>query len=54
MTGLLDEAKNEFYGRPAYVFQMADGSLLISDEYNGATYRVSYGQKATGTPKGKK
>jgi glucose/arabinose dehydrogenase len=41
LTGLLDNGKNEFYGRPAYVFQMADGSLLVSDEYNGATYRIS-------------
>ncbi len=42
MTGLLDEGKNEFYGRPAYVMQMADGALLVSDEQNGATYRISY------------
>jgi glucose/arabinose dehydrogenase len=42
MTGLLDQQKNEFYGRPAYVFQMKDGSLLVSDETNGATYRISY------------
>ena len=25
MTGLLDEGKNEFYGRPTYVLQMPDG-----------------------------
>jgi len=43
MTGLLDTATNEFYGRPAYVFPMADGSLLVSDEHNGAIYRISYG-----------
>jgi glucose/arabinose dehydrogenase len=42
MTGLLDNAKNEFYGRPAYVFQMPDGALLVSDEQNGAVYRISY------------
>ena len=42
MTGLLNNEKNEFYGRPAYVFQMKDGSLLVSDETNGATYRISY------------
>ncbi len=47
LTGLLDEGKNAFYGRPSYVFQMPDGSLLVSDEYNGATYRISYdAQKA--------
>ncbi len=32
LTGLLDTEKNEFYGRPSYVFQMKDGSLLVSDE----------------------
>ncbi len=43
MTGLLDEKTNAFFGRPAYVFQMRDGSLLVSDEDNGASYRISYG-----------
>src|SRR4029453_4289314 len=43
LTGLLDNAKNEFYGRPAYVFPMPDGALLVSDEQNGAVYRISYG-----------
>jgi glucose/arabinose dehydrogenase len=42
LGGLLDEAKNEFVGRPTYVFQMQDGSLLVSDEQNGAVYRISY------------
>src|SRR5215203_5867059 len=42
MAGLLDEAKNEFHGRPTYILQMEDGSLLVSDEQNGAAYRVSY------------
>ena len=47
MSGLLDEKKNEFSGRPTYLFQMSDGSLLVSDEQNGATYRISYdAQKA--------
>jgi glucose/arabinose dehydrogenase len=45
MTGLLNEEKNEFYGRPAYVYQMKDGSLLVSDENNGAVYRISYEAK---------
>ncbi|MFL6935675.1 MAG: sorbosone dehydrogenase family protein, partial [Xanthobacteraceae bacterium] len=44
MTGLLDEAKNEFHGRPTYILQMQDGSLLVSDEQNGAVYRISYSQ----------
>jgi glucose/arabinose dehydrogenase len=42
MTGLLDTAKNEFHGRPTYVHPMKDGSLLVSDEQNGAIYRISY------------
>ena len=45
MEGLLNTDKNEQYGRPAYVFQMKDGSLLVSDENNGATYRISYSAK---------
>ena len=48
LTGLLDTGKNEFYGRPAYLLQMADGSLLVSDEYNGATYRISYSAPQAG------
>lgn len=42
MTGLLDTQKNEFYGRPSYLLQLKDGSLLVSDETNGAIYRISY------------
>jgi glucose/arabinose dehydrogenase len=45
MTGLLDQKKNEFYGRPVYLLQMKDGSLLVSDEQNGAIYRISYDAK---------
>jgi len=26
---------------------MKDGSLLVSDDYNGAVYRVSYGSQRT-------
>jgi glucose/arabinose dehydrogenase len=43
MTGLLDTAKNEFHGRPTYLFQMPDGALLVSDEQNGAIYRITAG-----------
>jgi glucose/arabinose dehydrogenase len=42
MTGLLDEGKNEFHGRPVYLLQMPDGALLVSDEQNGAIYRISH------------
>ena len=30
------------WGRPADVLPMPDGSLLISDDYAGAIYRVTY------------
>lgn len=42
MTGFKDDAANTFWGRPAYILQMADGSLLVSDEQLGAIYRISY------------
>jgi glucose/arabinose dehydrogenase len=44
VTGFLDSSTNTFWGRPADVMQMPDGSLLVSDEQNGAIYRVSYSQ----------
>ncbi len=48
--------QHAFHGRPVYLLQMKDGSLLVSDEQNGAIYRVSYDAKmATGpTPAAKK
>ena len=42
-------AKNEFYGRPTYVLQMPDGAMLVSDEQNGAIYRISSAQKTAAT-----
>jgi glucose/arabinose dehydrogenase len=47
MTGFLDTASNAFWGRPVDVQQLPDGSILVSDEFNGAIYRVSYGSGAT-------
>jgi glucose/arabinose dehydrogenase len=43
MSGF-NESKDsyKFWGRPAYIAQMPDGALLISDEQVGAIYRVSY------------
>ncbi len=43
MTGFIQD--NKFVARPADVLVMKDGSLLISDDYNGAIWRVSYDQK---------
>lgn len=34
----------EYLGRPVDVAQLADGSLLVSDDLVGAVYRVSYGE----------
>jgi len=43
MTGFLEDAKaGKFWGRPAYLLQMPDGSVLVSDEQLGAIYRISY------------
>ena len=46
MTGLLDEKANTFHGRPTYVHFLKDGSLLVSDEQNGAIYRITYQGKS--------
>jgi len=35
-------ATNEYMGRPVDVEQLPDGSLLVSDDYAGAIYRISY------------
>src|SRR6516164_918620 len=39
MTGFIQN--NDYVGRPVDILPMKDGSLLISDDYNGAVYRVS-------------
>ena len=41
LTGLIEN--NENLARPADVMVMKDGSLLVSDDHNGAIYRISYG-----------
>jgi glucose/arabinose dehydrogenase len=40
LTGLVE--KNAYLGRPADVMVMKDGSLLVSDDHNGAIYRITY------------
>ena len=42
LTGLRDDANNTFLGRPTDVHVRPDGSLLVSDEQNGAIYRITY------------
>jgi glucose/arabinose dehydrogenase len=43
MTGLVEN--NQYLGRPVDVLVLKDGSLLVSDDHNGAIYRISYGDK---------
>ena len=43
LTGFLED--NKYVGRPVDVMQMKDGSLLVSDDYNGAIYRITYGKQ---------
>ena len=42
MSGFLDGSNDNFSGRPTYMLQLPDGSLLISDEQLGAIYRITY------------
>jgi glucose/arabinose dehydrogenase len=41
LTGFVQD--NNYIGRPVDVQVMKDGSLLVSDDYAGAVYRVTYG-----------
>jgi len=47
LEGFLQDAKGDppMWGRPVDVLQMKDGSVLVSDDYNGIIYRVSYAKK---------
>lgn len=40
MTGFLQ--KDENWGRPVDVLQLPDGSILVSDDFAGAIYRITY------------
>jgi glucose/arabinose dehydrogenase len=43
LTGFNEDRDSyKFWGRPAYIAQMPDGALLVSDEQAGAIYRISY------------
>jgi len=41
ITGFLEN--NNYIGRPVDVLFLKDGAMLISDDYNGAVWRVTYG-----------
>jgi glucose/arabinose dehydrogenase len=54
LTGFNDAKDSyKFWGRPAYIAQMPDGALLVSDEQVGAIYRISYQKPASGKAKQK-
>jgi glucose/arabinose dehydrogenase len=42
LTGFLED--NKYVGRPVDVMQLKDGSVLVSDDWNGAVYRITYGK----------
>jgi glucose/arabinose dehydrogenase len=44
LTGFL--ADNTYLGRPVDVEIMRDGALLVSDDWNGAVYRITSGREA--------
>jgi glucose/arabinose dehydrogenase len=46
ITGFLNN--NEYWGRPVDVHVMKDGSMLISDDFAGAIYRVTYSPQLAG------
>ncbi|MGE0751514.1 MAG: sorbosone dehydrogenase family protein [Variibacter sp.] len=52
LTGFIQD--NNYIGRPVDVLVMKDGSMLVSDDYAGAIYRVSYGAARTAGPAPKK
>ena len=47
ITGFLEN--NSYIGRPVDVLQLKDGSMLVSDDWNGAVYRVTYGKQKVAT-----
>jgi glucose/arabinose dehydrogenase len=41
-TGWLNEASQKNWGRPVDIVIMKDGSMLVSDDYAGVIYRITY------------
>jgi glucose/arabinose dehydrogenase len=48
-TELAEKHNDNYIGRPVDVEIMKDGSLLVSDDFNGAVYRVTYGTPRVST-----
>ncbi len=44
-SGWLNEARQEYSGRPVDIVVAADGALLVSDDLAGVIYRIAYKQK---------
>ncbi|HLT38968.1 MAG TPA: sorbosone dehydrogenase family protein, partial [Enhygromyxa sp.] len=42
IEGFLDPRSDEAWGRPVDVELLDDGSLLVSDDWKGAIYRLTY------------
>jgi glucose/arabinose dehydrogenase len=42
VTGFMNPATDQMWGRPVYLLQMPDGAMLLADEQVGAIYRISY------------
>jgi glucose/arabinose dehydrogenase len=40
--GWLDPETHQYRGRPVDVANLRDGSILVSDDFAGAIYRISY------------
>jgi glucose/arabinose dehydrogenase len=47
ITGFLVD--NNYIGRPVDMEWLKDGSMLLSDDYNGAVYRITYGPQKVST-----
>ncbi len=43
VTGFLED--NKYIGRPDDVLQLKDGSILVSDDWNGVVWRITYGKQ---------
>ena len=45
LHGRLDHESQKAWGRPVDVLALADGAILVSDDYAGVIYRISYSSK---------
>ena len=46
LEGWLDEESQERFGRPVDILFLKDGSMLVSDDFGDAIYRVSYDESS--------